>query len=159
MLLKVFIKYIKLYIKHIKFYEMHKLFSFLIFSCVLKNNFISYLLLSAISYAKVLIHSLKWNRPCFCHSELPRWRSGKEPTGQCRRGRRRGFYPWVKKIPWRRTWQHTPVLLPGKFDGQRSLASYTGHGVTDNCDNSAHDGALFIFCHFSTYVLCRCNWG
>ena len=32
------------------------------------------------------------------------------------------FDPWVKKIPWRRKWQPTPVFLPGKFHGQRSLA-------------------------------------
>ena len=29
--------------------------------------------------------------------------------------------PWVRKIPWRRAWLSTPVLLPGKFHGQRSL--------------------------------------
>ena len=29
--------------------------------------------------------------------------------------------PWVRKIPWRRKWQPTPVLLPGKSHGQRSL--------------------------------------
>ena len=28
---------------------------------------------------------------------------------------------WVRKVPWRREWQSTPVVLPGKF--QRSLAS------------------------------------
>ena len=33
--------------------------------------------------------------------------------------------PWVGKIPWRRTWQPTPVFLPGKSHGQRSLMSYT----------------------------------
>ena len=27
----------------------------------------------------------------------------------------------VGKIPWRRKWQPTPVLLPGKFRGRRSL--------------------------------------
>ena len=27
------------------------------------------------------------------------------------------------KIPWSRKWQHTPIFLPGKFHGQRSLAS------------------------------------
>ena len=32
-----------------------------------------------------------------------------------------GFNPWVKKIPWRRKWQPTPVFLPGEFHGQRSL--------------------------------------
>ena len=34
---------------------------------------------------------------------------------------RRGFYPWVGKIPWRRKWQPTPVFLPGESHGQRSL--------------------------------------
>ena len=27
--------------------------------------------------------------------------------------------PWVRKIPWRRTWQPTPVFLPGESHGQR----------------------------------------
>ena len=34
--------------------------------------------------------------------ELPRWLSGNEPTWQCRRCRRWGFDPWVRKISWRR---------------------------------------------------------
>ena len=29
---------------------------------------------------------------------------------------------WVAEISWRRKWQFTPVFLPGKFSGQRSLA-------------------------------------
>ena len=33
-----------------------------------------------------------------------------------------GFDPWVRKIPWRRKWQPTPVMLPGESHGQRSLA-------------------------------------
>ena len=37
-------------------------------------------------------------------------------------------YPWVQKIPWRRKWQPTPVLLPGKSYGQRSLAGYSPWG-------------------------------
>ena len=36
--------------------------------------------------------------------------------------------PWVGKIPWRREWQHTPVLLPGESHGQRSLAGYSPWG-------------------------------
>ena len=35
------------------------------------------------------------------------------------------FDPWIGKIPWRRKWQPTPVLLPGKFQGQRSLIGYS----------------------------------
>ena len=32
---------------------------------------------------------------------------------------------WVRKIPWRRAWQPTPVFLPGDFHGQRSLGGYS----------------------------------
>ena len=38
---------------------------------------------------------------------------------------RPGFDPWVGKIPWRRKWQSTPGLLPGKSHGQRSLIGYS----------------------------------
>ena len=38
--------------------------------------------------------------------------SAKEPACQCRRQKRHGFHPWVRKIPWRREWQPTPVFLP-----------------------------------------------
>ena len=31
----------------------------------------------------------------------------------------------VKKIPWRRKWQATPIFLPGKPYGQRSLVTYS----------------------------------
>ena len=36
-----------------------------------------------------------------------------------------GFDPWVGKTPWRRKWQPTPVLLPGKSHRQRSLVEYS----------------------------------
>ena len=55
---------------------------------------------------------------------LPWWLSGKEPTCQCRRC---GFYPWSRKIP-RRKWQATPVLLLGKFHGQKNLVGYSPWG-------------------------------
>ena len=35
---------------------------------------------------------------------------------------------WVRKIPWRRKWQPTPVFLPGEFQGQRSLEGYSPWG-------------------------------
>ena len=56
---------------------------------------------------------------------LPRWCSGKESTCQCRRPRRHRFDPWVRKTSWKRKWQPTPVFLPGKSNGQRSLAGYS----------------------------------
>ena len=57
--------------------------------------------------------------------------SGKEPACQCRRCKRCGFDPWVKKIPWRRAWQPTPVFLPGESHGLRSLVGYRVHGVSE----------------------------
>ena len=39
----------------------------------------------------------------------------------CRRPR---FSSWVRKIPWRRKGQPTPVFLPGEFHGQGSLVGY-----------------------------------
>ena len=59
---------------------------------------------------------------------LPRQHSGKECTCQPRRCRRLRFDPWVGKIPWRRTWQPTPVFLPGELHGWRSLVGYSPWG-------------------------------
>ena len=56
---------------------------------------------------------------------LPWWLSGKESACQCRR---HGFDPWVRKIPWKTKWQTTPVFLPGRSHGQRSLVSYSPRG-------------------------------
>ena len=39
-----------------------------------------------------------------------------------------GLDPWVRKIPWRRAWQPTPVFLPGESYGQRSLAGSSPSG-------------------------------
>ena len=41
---------------------------------------------------------------------------------------RPGFALWVGKIPWRRKWQSTPALLPGKSHGQRILIGYSPWG-------------------------------
>ena len=40
-------------------------------------------------------------------------------------------HPWVRKIPWRRAWQPTPVFLPGESHGQRSLAGCSPEGHTE----------------------------
>ena len=55
--------------------------------------------------------------------------SGKESSCQCRRF---SFNPWVKKIPWRRKWQLTPVFLPGKSHGLRSLVGYSPWGSKES---------------------------
>ena len=45
---------------------------------------------------------------------------------------RPGFSCWVGKILWRRKWQPTPIFLPGKFHGQRRLASYSTWGSKES---------------------------
>ena len=54
----------------------------------------------------------------------------KEPACRCRRC---GFDPWVRKIPWRRKQQPTPVFLPRKSHEQRSLVGWSpwGHKELD----------------------------
>ena len=51
-----------------------------------------------------------------------------------------GIDPWVGKIPWGRKWQLTPVLLPGKSHGQRSLVGHSpwGHRVRHDWTTSLH---------------------
>ena len=46
---------------------------------------------------------------------------------------RRGFDPWVGKIPWGRALQLTPVFLPEESHEQRSLMGYSpkGHKESD----------------------------
>ena len=39
--------------------------------------------------------------------------------------RRPEFDPWIRKIPWKREWLPTPVFLPKKFHGQRTLVGYS----------------------------------
>ena len=67
---------------------------------------------------------------------FPGGTSGKESTYKCRRRKRHVFVPWVWKISWRRAWQPTPVFLPGKSHGHRSLVDYSpwGHKESDTTE-------------------------
>jgi len=48
------------------------------------------------------------------------------------RHERCGFNPWVGKSLWRRKWEPTPVFLPGKSHGQRSLEGYSSWGSKES---------------------------
>ena len=50
---------------------------------------------------------------------------------------RHGFSPWIGKIPWRRAWQPTPVVLPGEFHGLKSLVGYSPQGCQE-LDTTKH---------------------
>ena len=64
-----------------------------------------------------------------CMHMLSLWLSSRESACQCRS---RDFHPWVEKIPWRRKWQPTPVFLPEKSHGQRSLTDYSLWGLKES---------------------------
>ena len=58
------------------------------------------------------------------------WRFiAKEPACQCRR---RGFSPWVEKIPWKRNWQPTSVSLHRKSYGQREETGRATGGLKES---------------------------
>ena len=62
--------------------------------------------------------------------------------------KRCGFDPWVRKIPWRREWQPTPVFLPGKSHGQRSLVGYSswGHSELDTTERLSTHTYFLLGC-------------
>ena len=67
-----------------------------------------------------------------CSEQLP-WRlSGKASPCQ---GRRHRFNAWARKVPWRKKRQPTPVFLPGKSHGRRSLAGCSPRG----CERDRQD--------------------
>ena len=77
-------------------------------------------------------------KPQIPHLGFPGGSDGKESSCQ---HRRLGFNPWLRKIPWRRKWQPTPVLLPGKSCGWRSLIHYSpwGHKELDTTERLHSD--------------------
>ena len=95
---------------------------------------------SHVSYSDTRISCI-YKHGCKCYTSFtmtlcwgqgsPGGASGKESAYQCRRCKRWGFLSWVRSIPWSRKWQPTPVFLPGKFHGQRSLGSYRSWGCKE----------------------------
>ena len=72
---------------------------------------------------------------------------------QCWSQKRCSFDSWVRKIPWKRAWQPTPIFLPRESYGQRSLASYSpwGHRV-------GHDWSELACMDICSYFQLLCWW-
>ena len=66
------------------------------------------------------------------------------------------FDPWVRKIPWSRKWQPTPVFLPRESHRQRSMASWSPWGCKelDKTERLTLSLSLFSAC---TIQLCALN--
>ena len=68
---------------------------------------------------------------------------------------RPGFDSWVGKIPWRRKWQSTPALLPGKSHGRRSLTGYSPGGCKES---DTTEQINFHFQSFPASGPCPMSW-
>ena len=106
-------------------FDVFSLLLFLIFSFLQMFSHISYILnykISAPSSITLRGGSAVWGFP-----------GDKESTCQCRRCKRWGFDPWIRKSCWWRRWQLTPLFLPGKSRQQRSLVGNSpwGHKNSD----------------------------
>ena len=60
--------------------------------------------------------------------------------------RRLGLDPWMGKNPWRRNWQTTPVVLPRKSHGQRSLVGYSPWSCKESDTTETTWHACKIYC-------------
>ena len=59
------------------------------------------------------------------------------------------FNPWVRMIPWRRKWLHTPVVFPGEFHGERRLEGFNTQGHKE-LDTTEH---LILFTEISYHFI------
>ena len=73
---------------------------------------------------------------------IPKWLSSQESACYCRRHRKCGFHPWVRKIPWRRKWQPTPIFLGflGDSDGKESTCNAGDLGSAPGMERSSGEG-------------------
>ena len=85
--------------------------------------------------------------------------SSKESACQYRSHQRCGFDPWIRKLPWRRAWQPTPVFLPGESHGQRSLADYSpwGHKGSDKTEQLSMCACACAHTHTHTHTHTHCT--
>ena len=86
---------------------------------------------------------------------LPMWFSGKECVCQ---GRRCGFDSWVRKIPWRRKWQPTPVFSPGTSHGQGSLRGYRPWGRKESQQRLNSNNNVDRWWMFTKLIVVTISW-
>ena len=97
-------------------------------------------------YSKEASKQVKWENTnhlltsCIAFLRLPWWL---RLLSVCLQSGRPGFDPWVGKISWRRKWQPTPVLLPGKSYG-KSLIGYSLWGRKESDTTERLDFIAFL---------------
>ena len=76
---------------------------------------------------------------------LPIFPAGSGGKASAYNAGRPGFNPWVRKIPWRRKWQPTPVLLPGKIPWTEEPGRLQPMGLQRVRHNWATSLSFFFF--------------
>ena len=68
--------------------------------------------------------------------------------GSTRQAGNMGMILGLGRFPWRRKWQHTPVFLPGKSHGQRSLEGYSPWALKelDTTEQLNNDNCISVRC-------------
>ena len=81
---------------------------------------------------------LSFSIPCSAKIGLPSVTVVNNLPANAQEARDVGLIPGSGRFPWRRKWQPTPVFLPGKFHGQRSLVGYNprGHKEPDTTEHT-----------------------
>ena len=82
---------------------------------------------------------------------------GKESACQCKRLRRLEFDPWVRKTPWRKKWQPTPVFLPEKSHGQRSPVRHSPQDCKESGTTEQLSACMRGHTHTHTHTILA--WG
>ena len=81
--------------------------------------------LTLVAVGKLTVGGEDKRECCGFWSRLGDFPGGSDGISVCLQCRRPRLNPWVRKIPWRRKWQRTPIFLPGESHGWKSLAGYS----------------------------------
>ena len=82
----------------------------------------------------------------------------KDPAANVGDIRDTGSTPRLGRFPWRRKWQPTPVFLPGKSHGQRSLAGYSPWGHKElGIVEAINKDLLYITGNYIQYLIITYN--
>ena len=66
-------------------------------------------------------------------------------------------WSWLRKMPWRRKWQPTPVFSPGKSHGQKNLAGYSPWGRKSQTWFSDKTTTIQFYLYPKKYLKCVHN--
>ena len=92
--------------------------------------------------------------PLIIYDGFPGGTMVKNPLANAGDTRDVGSFSWGEKMPWSRKRQPTPVFLPGKFHGQRSLVDYSPWGHTVGHGWACISLLLLMTCDIEHIFIC-----